>query len=395
MLSSIRRVGELPTGEALLWLVPFGCYLGAAANAARGVATGREDPRVTVGLLASSTVFPAVVWSRAVANAVPVGVIATAAVIWWFYRPFTVDAAAENADPGGPDSTDGDLDGTGDVDETTADEVRSDPVNPYDLHETAEERVEDARAARADGEIRVAESHYDEAVRLYRTADDRFAADEYTASSERARIRTDLEAVREERAAVKGLRERRRSVAEPLRAAEESFLTAIVAHADGRYTLSKLRYRQARDRFDDALEAVDDADPAVFDAPVEVTVDPEGEFPSNRLGDVVAMSDEGVEALSSIGIETVDDLRDRDLDGIWQSSGADGRSEVGDETDAEAESGTKSFDELMTDGTIDAEAASKLAAVSRYRDEETREFTDREAIADRRDRAAAGFEASV
>ncbi|MFC7041707.1 TIGR04206 family protein [Halonotius sp. GCM10025705] len=74
-----------------VWPLGFGFYFGALLSAASGVATGREDVRVTVGLLALSAITSVIVWwgllGRGAAGTVPVGVLATAMVGWWFYYP--------------------------------------------------------------------------------------------------------------------------------------------------------------------------------------------------------------------------------------------------------------------------------------------------------------------
>ena len=74
-----------------IWPIALGFYAGAVVSAASGVAVNREDPRITAGLLVLSAVGSLFVWqglvTRGVSGAVPIGVVATGIVVWWFYWP--------------------------------------------------------------------------------------------------------------------------------------------------------------------------------------------------------------------------------------------------------------------------------------------------------------------
>jgi len=74
-----------------VWPIALGFYGGAVISAAGGVVIEREDPRITAGLLVLSAVGSLFVWqglvARGVSGAVPVGVVATGIVVWWFYWP--------------------------------------------------------------------------------------------------------------------------------------------------------------------------------------------------------------------------------------------------------------------------------------------------------------------
>jgi uncharacterized protein (TIGR04206 family) len=74
-----------------VWPLGFGFYCGAVLSAASGVFAAREDVRVTAGLLALSAITSVIVWwgllGRGAAGVIPVGVVATAMVGWWFYYP--------------------------------------------------------------------------------------------------------------------------------------------------------------------------------------------------------------------------------------------------------------------------------------------------------------------
>ena len=91
-----QYLGVTPGFETLpwslqIWPIAFGFYAGAVVSAAGGVVVDREDPRITAGLLVLSAVGSVFVWqglvNRGVSGAVPVGVVATGIVVWWFYWP--------------------------------------------------------------------------------------------------------------------------------------------------------------------------------------------------------------------------------------------------------------------------------------------------------------------
>ena len=89
-LSATRGFGTLPW-SLQVWPISLGFYIGAVASAASGVVVDREDPRLTAGLLVLSAVGSLIVWSglagRGVSKTIPVGVLATGVVIWWYYWP--------------------------------------------------------------------------------------------------------------------------------------------------------------------------------------------------------------------------------------------------------------------------------------------------------------------
>ena len=74
-----------------VWPLGLAFYAGAVVSAASGVVFGREDVRVTAGLLALAGIDSLVVWwgllGRGTRGAIPVGVVAIGAVLWWFYAP--------------------------------------------------------------------------------------------------------------------------------------------------------------------------------------------------------------------------------------------------------------------------------------------------------------------
>jgi uncharacterized protein (TIGR04206 family) len=89
-LGATRGFGTLPW-SLQVWPISLGFYIGAVASAASGVLIDREDPRLTAGLLVLSAVGSTMVWwgltGRGVSGPIPVGVIATGVVVWWFYWP--------------------------------------------------------------------------------------------------------------------------------------------------------------------------------------------------------------------------------------------------------------------------------------------------------------------
>ena len=89
-LGATRGFETLPW-SLQVWPISLGFYLGAVASAAGGVLVDREDPRLTVGLLVLSAVGSTMVWQglvgRGSSGTVPIGVIGTGVVVWWFYWP--------------------------------------------------------------------------------------------------------------------------------------------------------------------------------------------------------------------------------------------------------------------------------------------------------------------
>lgn len=74
-----------------IWPIALGFYGGAVVSATSGVIVDREDPRITAGLLVLSAVGSLFVWqglvARGISGTVPMGAVATAVVVWWFYWP--------------------------------------------------------------------------------------------------------------------------------------------------------------------------------------------------------------------------------------------------------------------------------------------------------------------
>ena len=72
-------------------LDPGAVHCGALLSAASGVVFEWADVRVTVGLLGLSAITSVIVWwgliGRGTAGTIPVSMIATAMVGWWFYWP--------------------------------------------------------------------------------------------------------------------------------------------------------------------------------------------------------------------------------------------------------------------------------------------------------------------
>ena len=85
-----RGFGSVPR-SLQFWPFALGFYAGAVVSAVSGVVAEREDPRITAGLLVLSAVGSLFVWQAFVASGfdlvVPVGAVATAVVVWWFYWP--------------------------------------------------------------------------------------------------------------------------------------------------------------------------------------------------------------------------------------------------------------------------------------------------------------------
>ena len=86
-----------------VWPLGLAFYCGAVGSAAGGVVFGREDLRVTVGLLTLSAVSSVIVWQgllgRGGSGAIPVGVVAIGVVIWWFYYPVLAQFGVPSSPP--------------------------------------------------------------------------------------------------------------------------------------------------------------------------------------------------------------------------------------------------------------------------------------------------------
>jgi len=89
-LGATRGFETLPW-SLQMWPISLGLYLGGVSSAASGAFLDREDPRLTVGLLVLSAAGSAIVWQglvgRGSSRTIPIGVVATGAVVWWFYWP--------------------------------------------------------------------------------------------------------------------------------------------------------------------------------------------------------------------------------------------------------------------------------------------------------------------
>ena len=96
-LGATQGLETLPRSMQL-WPIALGFYIGAVVSAASGVVVEREDPRITAGLLVLSAVGSLFVWQgyRGVSGAVPLGAVATAVVVWWFYWPAVRDVGMSN-----------------------------------------------------------------------------------------------------------------------------------------------------------------------------------------------------------------------------------------------------------------------------------------------------------
>lgn len=89
-LEATQGFGSLPW-SLQVWPLSAAFYAGAVVSAATGALVGREDVRVTAGLLVLSAVGSLSLWwgfiERGTTGAVPVGGVAAAVACWWLYWP--------------------------------------------------------------------------------------------------------------------------------------------------------------------------------------------------------------------------------------------------------------------------------------------------------------------
>ena len=314
-----------------------------------------------------------------------VGLLATLVIgggaYWWTrssgtddYDELATDSDAESGTDDYPDPKTDDTDqATQAADETpTESAVAADTDDAEALRADADELLADAVDERNAGNLDRAIEQYTAAIELYTTAMEN-ADQEATAEIEET-----IAQAREDRAAAEAAHEAQASIRESLQLGEESLQNAIVAHANGEYTLSKIRYRQAREEFDTAIEDAEASDVDPFSEAIEVPVGSDNSLPSEQLAELLGLSSEAVEALSEGGVETVTDLTTQPT----ESDDETGRQRV------------TVVDELLEDGTIDDELAAKLMALYWWHNEETRTIGDLEAIEARYEQAVAGYEAS-
>jgi len=239
----------------------------------------------------------------------------------------------------------------------TADELRAD----------ANDAVDAAVTAKQEGRPETAIEEYAEAMELYH------AVAAQSTGDARETIEETIEQLQADRVELQSLWDAQSSFRETLQAGEESFQRAIAAHADDEGTLARIRYRQARTQFAAALEALADSETALLETPVDVPVETETTLTTRRLDAVPGVDATAIRALEADGVTTVGDLDAR----------------PGPETPR-----PRTVERLETDGTVDADTATKLAALSWSHDEDNQTFAERTEITDRHRQSTIGFEAS-
>jgi len=239
----------------------------------------------------------------------------------------------------------------------TADELRAD----------ANDAVDAAVTAKQEGRPETAIKEYAEAMELYH------AVAAQSTGDARETIEETIEQLQADRVELQSLWDAQSSFREALQAGEESFQRAIAAHADDEGTLARIRYRQARTQFAAALEALADSETALLETPVDVPVETETTLTTRRLDAVPGVDATAIRALEADGVTTVGDLDAR----------------PGPETPR-----PRTVERLETDGTVDADTATKLAALSWSHDEDNQTFAERTEITDRHRQSTIGFEAS-
>jgi len=225
-------------------------------------------------------------------------------------------------------------------------ERRTDPREP------AERAVEAADDALTDGDVETAIAELETAIGLY----DRIPDDEATDAidSTRARIETlqRIDAVRSE-------------LRDELTEAEQSFRTAVAAHANGKRTLARIRYRQARDGYAESTVKITNAPDGVLTGGLDVSAGFDGDPPPERLS---ALRLSGAPSATDPADEAIPDHRSRIRDA--------------------------SVDELAAihrDASLRDELGGLLLLLAAWEGEELQRFRDRSAVELRNRLAAVGF----
>ncbi|WP_418282641.1 PQQ-binding-like beta-propeller repeat protein [Halorubrum sp. DTA98] len=239
----------------------------------------------------------------------------------------------------------------------STDDVVQSESSPAELSEQAKSAKEAGDEAFGNGDLERSLTEYDQALDRYRTALER-TSDESVATDTEAAI----EDVREARTNVRDLQQKRSELIEQLEVAERAFRKAILAHVQRKQTLPRIRYQQAQEGYSSALDQIEAIDEDVFTVPLVVEVETNTTLP-DRLETVNGMSDETIEQLADVGIETLDALRSAD------------------------------FTTIETRHAIDEETVTRLRALSWLSPSDSVEFGDRTAISDRRNRAKIGYDA--
>ncbi|MEZ3166992.1 hypothetical protein ABNG02_06615 [Halorubrum ejinorense] len=254
----------------------------------------------------------------------------------------------------------------------------TDPTHPTDIDhaiQNCEDVVEAAASARSEGSLDEASDQYETAITGYRTVLERLSTgDDRRDAIEEAL--TDIQAARQQ---LSELQERRETVKTRLTAAENSFQTAVRAHANGEQTVAKIRYRQARDGFEDALELID-GDLSVFAKPIRISPDADTLAVSGPLAEFSRLSTASIEALFDDEIATVADLQGR-------AAGPTAVDTAGSEP-------TPTVGDLSESAAIDRADVPVLLALSWQRTEPI-SFAARSDVEHRLDQATSGYDETV
>ena len=168
------------------------------------------------------------------------------------------------------------------------------------IRETIEIFVSEAEEAKENGDFQKAKQQYKKALDQYQTAKYEFTTEHSQFSPPVAEA---IDQISDQIELLEQRREKRATLTNTIQTAETRFQEAIVAFIKIDELLSRVRFRQARDRFTDALKFIESSNMDLLSPTIELTVDPEYEFNSNKLQDINELDDELNEVLKKDEVE--------------------------------------------------------------------------------------------
>lgn len=181
----------------------------------------------------------------------------------------------------------------------------------HNLVADGDEAVLRAKNSREVGDLSAAIEHYTEGLDAYRKATVPLADD----ADQLELIEDTIQQVEEDRQVIQTLQNDRTELQEALEAAENDLREAIVAHAEGKQTLAKLRYRQAVDAYDTTVEILDKNE-GLLEQPISVSVGPARNRLPQPLKVLPQLESPVYDSLVNHGLETLNDIQTADEEAL-------------------------------------------------------------------------------